>query len=144
MDAFGDADAGALVAAGAVRERVRRLVELWARRAALELAPRRGARLSAVRELWDRCGFFVFIEPLGNGWIGADLSPEHPLTASLVVPRESLATALPRLVAEGFVDRGADLAAWWTLRPGTSLEALAAETFPELWRRWELCRSLAA
>ncbi len=143
MDGFAESDAAAFVATASVRERVRRLVDLWARKAALELAAHRGARLSAVRELWDRCGFYVFLEPLGNCWIGVDLSPAHPLDARLAVPRAPLASALPRLALEGFTEQGEELVTWSPLRTGQPLDALAAETFPGLWRRWDLCRTLA-
>jgi hypothetical protein len=143
MDAFGPGDAGVMREAGRVRETARALVELWARQAALELAKHRGARLSNVRELWDRCGFFLFIEPLGNSWLGVDMSPAHPLTGRFAAPRGPLAASLPRLTAEGMAEEGEELSGRVALPAGLPIAELAAQTFPQLWRLWDICHGLA-
>ncbi|MHB8419527.1 MAG: hypothetical protein ACYDCL_15735 [Myxococcales bacterium] len=104
---------------------------------------RRGARLSGVREHWDRVGFFVFIEPLGNSWLGVDLSPEHPLEGRYAAPRRALAAAGGRLRAEGMAEEGEELSVRVPLPPGVPLQALAEQTFPALWRLFELCHALS-
>jgi hypothetical protein len=143
MDAFGAKDAEVMREAGRVRETARALVELWARKAALELAKHRGARLSNVRELWDRCGFFLFIEPLGNSWLGVDLSPEHPLTGRFAAPRGPLVASLARLTAEGMAEEGEEISGRVVLPPGLPLAELAEQTFAPLWRLWDVCHGLA-
>jgi hypothetical protein len=143
MEPFGENDAGVVKQSAHVREKARELVDLWARKAALELAKHRGARLSNVRELWDRCGFFLFIEPLGNSWMGVDLSPAHPLTGRYAAPRGPLSASLGRLNAEGMVEEGDELAGRVVLPAGRPIAEVAEQTFAPLWRWWDLCHGLA-
>ncbi|MHB1844786.1 MAG: hypothetical protein ACYCWW_08140, partial [Deltaproteobacteria bacterium] len=63
LETFQQGDAALVVEAGRVREVARALVERYGQLAALELAKLRGAKLSRLREHWDRCGLFVFAEP---------------------------------------------------------------------------------
>ncbi len=136
-------DAAAVIEAARVREKARALVEAWARRAAVELGKHRGARLSGVREHWDRVGFFLFIEPLGNSWLGVDLGPDHPLTGRYAAPRASLAAAEGRLRGEGMAVEGDEWVGRVQLLPGVPLETLAEQAFPALWKLWEICHALA-
>lgn len=143
MAAFAPTDPAAVVAAARVREKARALVELWAKRAALELGKHRGARLSAVREHWDRVGFFLFIEPLGNSWLGVDLSPEHPLMGRYAAPRAPLGAAEGRLRGEGMSVEGEEWVGRVPLPPGAPLETIAEVTFAPLWKLWDICHALA-
>ncbi len=143
MDPFGAGDAMVMREAARVREVARELVDLWARKAALELAKHRGARLSNVRELWDRCGFFLFIEPLGNSWLGVDLSPQHPLTGRFAAPRGPLVASLARLKTEGLAEEGDEVSGRVALPPGVPIAELAEQTFAPLWRLWDICHGLA-
>jgi hypothetical protein len=126
-----------------VRSKARQLVELLARRAALELAQHRGARLSQVREAWDRCGFFLFLEPLGNAWMGIDLSPDHPLNLRFSAPSAVLRSSWDRLKAEGLTEEGDEFCFRYPLPIATPLPEVAEQCFPALWRLWDLCHTAA-
>jgi len=141
--AFEAADAPALRRAAEVRSKARELVELLARRAALELAQFRGARLSQVREAWDRCGFFVFREPLGNAWMGVDLSPDHPLSLRFSAPAAVLKPQWEQLKAEGLTEEGDEYCFRYPLPIATPLPEVAEQCFSPLWRLWSLCHAAA-
>ena len=69
--------------------------------------------------------------------------PAHPLTGRFAAPRGPLVASVARLAAEGMAEEGEELSGRVVLPPGLQIAALAEQTFPQLWRLWDICHGLA-